>query len=257
MAESLTLAPTPDPRRFRAPDGTLHSPPEGWACLPPGDAGMTRRVKQAGPSWVVVEKRGRKLFSQGLWAPLANIEAARAALAAERSTPAYARKREADATRRERAQAEYVREFSAEVLTFLRFAPRWSALAGALATRVTEHAAPVGSGTVARTERIPVERRAEAAVIAWMRHQTTAYDRMVIPRIKGQRREVRGELAAISRALLDLHRVDRPHAPAACPLCTALASDAPTPAPPRDAAAEHAPTSSQQRADPNDPRPPP
>ena len=69
--------------------------------------------------------------------------------------------------------------------------------------------------------------------------------------------DVRGELAAISRALLDLHRVDRPHAPAACPLCTALASDAPTPAPPRDSAAEHAPKSSQQRADPNDPRPPP
>lgn len=38
---------------------------------------------------------------------------------------------------------------------------------------VTHHATPVGSGTVARTKRIPVEYRAEAAVIAWMRHQTT------------------------------------------------------------------------------------
>lgn len=225
MSESLTLAPTPDPRRFRAPDGTMHSPPEGWACLPPGDAGMTRRVKQAGPSWVVVEKRGRKLFSQGLWAPIANIEAARSALTAERSTAAYARRRDADTARRERAQADYVREFSAEVLGFLRFTPSWSALGGWLATKVTEHATPVGSGTVARTERIPVGQRAEAAVIAWMRHQTTAYDRMVIPRIKGQRREVRGELAAISRAVLDLHRIDRPHAVGACPLCAARASD--------------------------------
>lgn len=227
MSESLTLAPTPDPLRFRAPDGTIYTPPEGWACLPPGDAGMTRRVKQAGPSWVVVEKRGRKLFSRGLWAPLANIEAARAALVAERATPAYARKREGDAARRERAQGEYVNEFAAAVLSFLRFAPRWSALAGSLATRVTQHATTVGSGTVARTERIPVEQRAEAAVIAWMRHQTTAYDRMQIARVKGQRREVRGELAMISRALLDLHRSDRPHAPGACSLCTALASDAP------------------------------
>ncbi len=223
MPESLTLAPTADPRCFRAPDGALLSPPEGWACLPPGDAGMTRRVKQAGPSWVVVEKRGRKAFSQGLWAPAANIEAARAALDSERSTAAYAKRREGDAARRERAQAAYVTEFAGELLAFLRFAPRWQALAGTLATRVTEHATPVGSGTVARTGRIPVARRAEAAVIAWMRHQTTAYDRMAIARVKGKRREVRGELAEVSRAILELHRVDRPHAAAACPLCAALA----------------------------------
>ena len=87
---------------------------------------------------------------------------------------------------------------------------------------MTEHATPVGSGTVARTKRIPVERRAEAAVIAWMRHQTTAYDSMHIPRIKGERRQVRRELAEISRAVLDLHRGDAPHAPAACPLCKAV-----------------------------------
>ncbi len=221
-ATSLTLSPTPDPRRFKAPDGALLSPPDDWACLPPGDAGMTRRVKQAGPSWVVLEKRGRKLFSQGLWAPAVNIEAARAALAAERSTVAYAKRREGDAARRERAQAQYVQEFAAEVLGFLRFAPRWGALGTQLALKVTEHATPVGSGTVARTERIPVARRAEAAVIAWMRHQTTAYDRMTIARVKGKRREVRGELAEVSRAILDLHRVDRPHAAAACPLCVAL-----------------------------------
>ena len=38
----------------------------------------------------------------------------------------------------------------------------------------------MGSGTVARTKRCPLS-EAEAAVIAWMRHQTTAYDSMVIP----------------------------------------------------------------------------
>ena len=37
------------------------SPPLNWVCLPPGDAGLTRRVKAAGPSWAVVEKRGRKV----------------------------------------------------------------------------------------------------------------------------------------------------------------------------------------------------
>jgi len=49
-------------------------------------------------------------------------------------------------------------------------------LAIRLARAVADHATPVGSGTVARTKRIPVEERAEAAVIAWMRHQTTGYD---------------------------------------------------------------------------------
>ena len=32
---------------------------------------------------------------------------------------------------------------------------------------------------------IPIEQRAEAAVIAWLRHQTTAYDHMTIERVKG------------------------------------------------------------------------
>jgi len=191
MPEALTLAPTADPRVFRAADGTLLTAPVGWACLPPGDAGLTRRVKAAGPSWAVLEKRGRKLFSKGLWAPGANVEAARAALDVERSTEAYAKKRASDTQRREREQASYVVEFGAEVTAFLRFSPRWAALAAELAQRVTAHATPVGSGTVARTERIPVERRAEAAVIAWMRHQTTAYDNLAIPKIKGKRREVR------------------------------------------------------------------
>src|ERR1700760_4829476 len=102
MPDALTLAPTADPRVFRAPDGSLKSPPAGWICLPPGDAGLTRRVKAAGPSWVVQEKKGRKLFSRGLWAPVDNVTAARAALEAERSTEAYGKRRVADAARRDR-----------------------------------------------------------------------------------------------------------------------------------------------------------
>ena len=220
MPDSLTLAPTSDPNVFVSPDGTRRTPPDGWSCLPPGDAGLTRRVKQAGPSWAVIDKRGRKAFSKGLWAPRENIEGARAALEAERATAGYAKKRAAATARREHAQAVYVVTFEEEVLAFLRFSPRWGELARAIAHKVTAHATPVGSGTVARTERIPVAKRAESAVIAWMRHQTTAYDRMVIPRIAGKRREVRRELATISRAVLDLHRRDAPHAPSACPLCT-------------------------------------
>jgi hypothetical protein len=227
MTGTLVLAPTSDPQVFVAPDGQRMSPPATWACLPPGDAGLTRRVKQAGPSWAVIEKRGRKAFSRGLWAPRENIERARADLEAERATEAYAKKRAADVSRRERAQAAYVVTFEDEVRAFLRFSPRWADHARALARLVAAHATPVGSGTVARTQRIPVAERAEAAVIAWMRHQTTAYDQMRIERVAGRRREVRRELAEISRAVLSLHRRDEPHAPRACSLCTALAGAAP------------------------------
>jgi hypothetical protein len=223
MDETLTLSPTADPQVFVAPDGRRLSPPPGWACLPPGDAALTRRVKLAGPSWAVVEKKGRKTFSRGLWAPATTIERLRAALEGERATESYAKKRVADVARRERTQAAYVGTFEQAVLAWLRFAPRWDALARSLAAKVTAHATPVGSGTVARTERIPVEERARAAVIAWMRHQTTGYDDMRIARVKGARREVRRELADVSRALLDLHRRDDPHAPRTCPLCQAAA----------------------------------
>ncbi|MBS2011430.1 MAG: DUF2293 domain-containing protein [Deltaproteobacteria bacterium] len=222
MPDSLVLAPTSDPGVFAAPDGTRLRPPPGWVCLPPGDAAITRRVKLAGPSWAVLEKRGRKIFSKGLWAPRENIEAVRLAIEAERSTDRYAKKRTADLARRERAQADYVATFEAEVLAFLRFSKEWSELGRAMARMVAAHATPVGSGTVARTKRISVAERAEAAVIAWMRHQTTAYDQLAIPRIKGKRREVRRELAAISRGVLDLHRRDVPHEIRACSLCTAI-----------------------------------
>jgi len=227
MEVSLVLAPTADPRVFLSADGRRLSPPAGWVCLPPGDAALTRRVKQAGPSWAVIEKKGRKAFSKGLWAPEANVLAARAALAEERSTDAYAKKRASDVVRRERTQAAYVVSFEEEVRAFLRFVPRFEEHQRVLARRVADHATPVGSGTVARTKRIPVGERAEAAVIAWMRHQTTAYDSLVIPKVKGKRREVRRELATISRAVLDLHRRDLAHAPHTCPLCAALLAPRP------------------------------
>ena len=59
---------------------------------------------------------------------------------------------------------------------------------------------------MARTKRILVEQRAEAAVVAWLRHQTTAYDSMKIPRIKGKRREVRRMLAQRCQELLGRYR---------------------------------------------------
>lgn len=219
---SLVLAPTADPRVFVASDGSRLTAPDGWVCVPPGDAMVTRRVKQAGPSWAVVEKRGRKVFSRGLWAPSEIVAAVRAGVEAERATDSYARKRATDAARRERSEEAYAAAFEAEVHAYLRFSGEWDALGRAVARLVAAHATPVGSGTVARTKRISVEARAEAAVIAWMRHQTTAYDRMEIARVKGERREVRRALARVSVALLDRHRRDVPHDIAGCALCAAV-----------------------------------
>jgi hypothetical protein len=205
-ADSHHFTPGPTLNTVRASDGRVLTAPVGWALLPPGDAALTRRVKAAGEHWVVQENKGRKVFSRGVWAEAATIERIRAELEVERSTESYARRRETDARRRDRAQAEYVEDFFGTVLGFLAFHPRYADLANRLARAVTDHATPVGSGTVARTRRIPVERRAEAAVIAWMRHQTTAYDSMAIPRVKGKRREVRRLLARRSQEVLDRYR---------------------------------------------------
>jgi len=211
------------PNTVRAADGRVLTAPEGWSLLPSGDAALTRRVKAAGDHWFVAEKKGRKVFSRGVWAPAATIERIRADLDGERSTESFAKKKEADARRREKAQAGYVEDFLGAVRSFLGFHPVHADLADRLARAVTDHATPVGSGTVARTKRIPVEERAEAAVIAWMRHQTTAYDGMVIPWVRGKRREARRILARRSQELLHRYRRGEP-VPEGCPLQKALAS---------------------------------
>lgn len=217
----LTFAPGPTAATVRSNDGNVLTVPQGWTLLPPGDAALTRRVKAAGDHWVVAEQKGRRVFSRGVWAPVATIETIQADLAAERSTKSHARKKIAAARRREKAQAEYVEDFQGAVVAFLAFHSCHAEVADLLAKAVTHHATPVGSGTVARTKRIPVERRAEAAVIAWLRHQTTGYDNMVIPRVKGQRREVRRMLAQRSKALLARYRQGE-LASMDCPLRAAL-----------------------------------
>ena len=219
-----TFAPGPSPNTVRTADGKVLTVPDGWVLLQPGDAALTRRVKAAGEHWVVQEKKGRKLFSRGVWAPAATITRIQAELQAERSTESFAKRKEADAKRREKAQEVYIEDFTGAVVTFLAFHPAHADLAQRLARVVADHATPVGSGTVARTKRIPVEQRAEAAVIAWMRHQTTAYDSMPIPRVKGKRREVRRMLAQRSKELLARYRRGEANGEE-CPLMKALRTE--------------------------------
>ena len=221
MSGHNTFSPGPAPNTVRGSDGNVLTVPQGWVLLPPGDPGLTRRVKAAGDHWAVSEKKGRKVFSRGVLASATTIDRIRAELEAERSTEGYTKRKEADAKRREKAQVDYVEDFFGAVRDFLDFHPSHQDLAERLAREVTAHATPVGSGTVARTKRIPVQERAEAAVIAWMRHQTTGYDSMTIQRIRGRRREVRRKLAQRSHELLEKYRrgdvVDD-----ACPLRIAM-----------------------------------
>ena len=219
----ITFSPGPTPNTVRADDGKVLTVPDGWILVPPGDPALTRRIKAAGDHYAVAEKKGRKVFSRGIWTAAATVERIRAELDAERSTEGFAKKKEADARRREKAQAEYVEDFHGAVVAFLAFHSAHADLADRLAKAVTNHATPVGSGTVARTKRIPVEQRAEAAVIAWMRHSTTGYDWMVIPRVRGKRREVRRMLAQRSKELLGRYRRGEMNGEE-CPLKQALAT---------------------------------
>jgi len=204
--ETRIVGQGPRERTVRAENGDILIPPSNWELLPPGDATLTRRVKAGGPTWTVQKMKGRKKFSLGVWAPADRIAKVRADLEVERSSESYGKRRAADAMRREKKQNEYVEDFRGAVLSFLNFEPEHAYLADELAEKVAAHATPIGSGTVARTKRIPIEQRAESAVIAWMRHATTAYDNMKIPRVKGKRREVRRMLAEQSRRILDRYR---------------------------------------------------
>ncbi|MFT4649444.1 MAG: hypothetical protein ACI9X4_002684 [Glaciecola sp.] len=211
-----------DRARFVLDDnGSALPVPSDWILVPPGDPGLTRRIKAGGPSWVMQEKKGRRTFSKGVWAEGARVVTIQEQLAEEREDPAYAKRRASDKARRDKEQVRYAAEFESEVRGFLAFNLRFDPLEQRLAEAVAKHATPVGSGTVARTKRISVAERAEAAVIAWMRHATTGYDSLVIARVKGRRREVRRALAERSRELLDSYR--RGEEPsAACPLTRAL-----------------------------------
>ena len=220
--ENRIVRPGALPRSVLTERGQTLVAPIDWVLLPPGDAGLTRRVKAAGPTWTVQEKVGRRMFSRGVWASMTSVTEARRALETERADPAYGRKLAAARGRRDKKQEAYVGDFRSSVLEFLAFDPRHDALASTLADAVTKHATPVGSGTVARTERIPIEERAESAVIAWMRHQTTAYDDLVIPRVKGERRRVRRMLAERSRGLLEAYRRGPGLDASRCPLQRAL-----------------------------------
>ncbi len=217
----LIVSPGSTSQTVVSESGEEWTPPKDWAFLPAGDAAVTRKVKAKGPTWVVQVSHGRRKISKGIWANARDIKELEKLVLAKRSTPEYARQREKDLNRRKARHQVYVKEFCDQVIQFLDFHYRYQAMALDLAQKITAHATLVGSGTVARTRRIPIEKRAQSAVIAWMRHKTTVYESMKIARIKGERRGVRRQLARVSLALLEDYRQGR-DIKEGCPLGKAL-----------------------------------
>ncbi len=207
---------------FLTESGSVIKPPADWTLLLPGDAALTRAVKKATPFWKIEVIKGRRIISGGIWASDTLIRKIRQELEEKRNTPEYLKKRESAQKRRKYIQEEYVNSFQAAVVEYLSFHPKYQNLALKLAKAVAEHATPVGSGTVARTKTIPVEARAEAAVIAWMRHKTSDYDMMKIKRIKGERRKIRRELASMSKSILTRYRTGESIDSKNCPLQKSL-----------------------------------
>lgn len=197
-------------------------PPPGWSLVRSGDPALTRRLKKTGPCWVWVHKRKNRIETIGLWTESDRIGPIAQALEKERAAPSYQKRLETARQRRAEQQMDYVAEFDQALRDFLSFSPRYKEFQDAIVDLISVHSTPVGSGTVARTKRLPIAQRAEAAVIAWMRHQTTAYDDMSIAHVKGARREVRRELAARSRVVLARYRSGEEVNLASCPLAKAL-----------------------------------
>jgi hypothetical protein len=95
---TFTLGPTLT--TVRAPDGTVHTVPDGWVLVPPGDAALTRCVRLAGESWSVAQKRGRKVFSRGVWTPATTVEPSTASCPSEKWKPTHDDRRRRNPSRR-------------------------------------------------------------------------------------------------------------------------------------------------------------
>jgi hypothetical protein len=220
--ETRTFLITKSDSRLKDKAGKVYSVPAGWQKLSSGDASITRKLKSLGPSWTVQEKKGRKSFSHGVWAAKEHIEAAKSLVEAQRADPKHQKKLAQAKVRREEKEVVFGTDFQQEIIKFLNFDKKYQALVEQLAVLVKEHAVPVGSGTVARSSSVTLDDKAALAVMAWMRHQTSAYDSTSVPRIKGARRELRRKIARQSERILAKYRSGDEVDFILCPLYKAL-----------------------------------
>lgn len=216
------ISVSPGPRNTLIDEyGKQITPPSDWDFLPAGDAGVTRRVTSKGKFWRVSIKKGKRTVSKGIWAPSATIQRACKEMAELRNSENYKRKLDSQRQKRNEKQLEFIGDFMHTVRKFLNFDQKYTEVERVMAIAISKHATPVGSGTVARSSNLTISEKASKATIAWMRHQTTAYDHMIIPKAKGARREVRKLLAHKSIELLANYRNGKP-IKEGCPLMKAV-----------------------------------
>ena len=222
MEKEICIQEDPRKKGVYYAEGKKVELPADFAFVPSGDPGLTRRLKKAAPSYfVLVYRKKNRWQSKGIFCDSSLAEKIRNEWEKEKNSPSHIAKLESSRKRREKEEKLYKLEFFYMVRNFLAFHSRYKMLAEELAKLVADHACPVGSGTVARTRTIPVEERAEAALIAWMRHNTTSYDNMTIAPVKGLRRAIRRSLASSSREVLARYR-NGEDIPEECPLYSAL-----------------------------------
>jgi hypothetical protein len=213
---------TKSDRSLKDKTGKIYSVPTGWKNLPAGDASVTRKVKSLGPTWTVQEKIGRKVFSHGVWAAKEQIEEARTLVETQRADPKHQKKLAQIKVRREEKETVFGEDFQQKIIQFLNFDQKHHLLVAQLSKLIKEHAVPVGSGTVARSSSVTLDDKAALAVMAWMRHQTSAYDSTSVPRVKGARRELKRQIAQRSERILAKYRSADDVDFKVCPLYKAL-----------------------------------
>ena len=220
--ETRSFLITESNNRLKDKTGKVFTVPTGWENLPAGDASVTRKLKSLGPTWTVQEKKGRKAFSHGVWAAKEQIEEAIALVKTQRADPKHQKKLAQSKVRREAKETVFGEDFQQAIIQFLNFDPKHQLLVEQLSKLVKEHAVPVGSGTVARSSSVTLEDKAALAVMAWMRHKTSAYDLTPVARVKSARRELRRQIARQSEGILAKYRSGEDVDFKVCPLYKAL-----------------------------------
>lgn len=166
--------------------------------LPSGDTALTRRARKHSPLSAVVVRfnRSRKRYErQGLLVTPAAIAQAEQECAAD--APDRAARREKDVERRRQEDRELIDEMTQAILASYPHCPADEA------RRLAEHTAQRGSGRVGRSAagRALDERALDLAVVAWIRHQHTNYDTLLMqgtPRLNA-REMIREQIQACVR----------------------------------------------------------
>lgn len=180
----------------------------GWELLESGDALLTRRVKGRGKYWEYFHELKTKAYNKklGIFAPANIIEEEHRKISYERRTKEYEQRLQRSRKSRENKEAKYSKEFAEACFQFLDFVPEYEDLAWQIARGAASVASDVGSGRVGRTAKLSLEKKAQLAVRAFIRHNFTNYDERIDEMGEPWYHEIREDAAADVNRFLEEHR---------------------------------------------------